>query len=247
MCPDLEQLGKLIPKETIGKVYDDMLSGPAKEVGKLGTDAVKTARLLLAPLQLAAALQDRLEPMVKRIGERVPADRRIEPPAEVVGPALERMRYIDESSPLWTLYEEILTKAMDKEKNASIHPAFAYIISQLSRDEAWILYRLKDRSFEIIDSLDFDKAQNKFFNRAIIKSELPKEELYVPEMIEVMYSHLDSLSLVAWPVEKQTPIFGSPNVQTGVRRESKMMLTEFGRIFVAACIPESGFEQHAKR
>lgn len=247
MSPDLEQLGKLVPKETIGKLYDDMLSGPAKEAGRLGTDVVKAARLLLAPLQLAAALQDRLEPMVKRIADRVPAERRIEPPAEVVGPALERLRYIDESSALWTMYEEILTKAMDKDKNASIHPAFAYIISQLSRDEAWILYRLRGRSFEIIDSLDFDRVQNKFFNRVIIKSELPKEELYVPEMIEVMYSHLDSLSLVTWPVEKQTPIFGLPNVQTGVRRESKMMLTEFGRIFVAACVPEAGFEQHAKK
>lgn len=38
-------LGKLVPKETIGKVYDDVLSGPAKKIGKLGTDAVKTPRL----------------------------------------------------------------------------------------------------------------------------------------------------------------------------------------------------------
>jgi hypothetical protein len=34
-------LGKLVPKETIGKVYDDALSGPAKEIGKLGTDIVR--------------------------------------------------------------------------------------------------------------------------------------------------------------------------------------------------------------
>jgi hypothetical protein len=247
MCPDLEQLGKLIPKEAIGKLYDDMLSGPAKELGKLGTDAVKVVRLLLAPLQIVAAFQDRFEPMVKRIGDRVPEDQRVAPPAEVVGPALEKMRYIDESNALWTMYEEVLTKAIDKNQNASIHPAFTYIISQLSRDEAWILYRLRDRSFSVADGMDYNRNDNKFYNRVIISSELPKDELYVPEMTEVMYSHLESLSLVTWPVEKQTPIFSAPGVQTGVQRESKMMLTEFGRFFVTACIPETGFEQHAKR
>lgn len=247
MSPDFEQLGKLVPKETIGKLYDDMLSGPAKEIGKLGTDAVKAARLLLAPLQVAAAFQQRFENMAKRIAERVPSDRQTSPPPELTGPALEHMRYLEDTSALWTMYEEILTKSVDRDRNAGIHPAFTHIISQLSRDEAWILYRLRERPFAVKDSLDFDRNENKFHNRIIISSELPKDELYVPEMTEVMYSHLESLSLVTWPVEKQTPLFSTPGVQTGIIRESRMMLTEFGRFFVAACIPEAGFEQHAKR
>jgi hypothetical protein len=51
----LGALGKLVPKKTVGKIYDDALSGPLRQIGKLGTDVVKTARLLLAPLQYAAA------------------------------------------------------------------------------------------------------------------------------------------------------------------------------------------------
>jgi hypothetical protein len=54
-----EDLLKLIPKETVDRLYGDAVSGPAKEVGKLGTDAMKTMRLLLAPLQVTSALQDR--------------------------------------------------------------------------------------------------------------------------------------------------------------------------------------------
>ena len=247
MCPDLEQLGKLIPKEAIGKLYDDMLSGPAKEVGKPGTDVVKVARLLLAPLQVAAAFQDRFETMVKRIGERVPEDRRLAAPAEVVGPALENMRYLDESSALWTMYEEVLTKSVDKEQNASIHPSFTHIISQLSRDEAWILYRLKERPFKVSDHRDHNRMLNRFDNRLIEYSELPKDELYQPEKIEMYYSHLDSLSLVTWLVESQEYTQNSAGEQIGLRRHSKMMLTDFGRLFVTACIPEKGFEQYAKR
>ena len=144
MSPALEQIGKLIPQETIGKLYDDLLSDTAKEVGKVGVDIVKTARLILAPLQVTAALQDRFVEMVQRIQGRVPEDKQIEPPAEVVGSVLEHMRYLDESSALWSMYEEVLTKAIDKDENSNIHPSFAHIVSQLSRDEAWILYRLRD-------------------------------------------------------------------------------------------------------
>jgi hypothetical protein len=241
-------LGKFVPKKTIGKLYDDALSGPAKEIGKLGTDVVKTARLLLAPLQYGAAYQERLERACERISKRVPDERRIEAPLEIVGPTLEKLQYVREGSELWDMFEEVLTKSVDSEAQASIHPSFSHIISLLSRDEAWILYRLRDKNFEVVDYLDFDRAENKFKNRVIEKSELPNDELFLPNQMDLFYSHLESLNLVRWPVEKQDPVAavaGGP--QTGLRRYSKIMLTEFGRLFVAACIPEQGFEKHAKR
>jgi hypothetical protein len=241
-------LGKLVPKKTIGKVYDDALSGPAKEIGKLGTDVVKTARLLLAPLQYGAAYQDRLERACERISKRVPEERRIEPPLEIVGPALDRLQYLRENSELWDMFEEVLTKSVDTEAQANIHPAFSHIISSLSRDEAWMLFRLRDNSFAVVDYLDYNRAENKFTNRVIEKSELPNNELFLPDQMDLFYSHLESLNLVAWPVEKQDPVFVVPNgLQTGLRRHSKVMLTEFGKLFVKACIPTEGFERHAKR
>jgi len=42
--------------------------------------------------------------MVERISNKVPASRRMEPPAELVGPTLEKMRYLDEGGPLWTIH-----------------------------------------------------------------------------------------------------------------------------------------------
>src|SRR5262245_51462250 len=107
----LEAMGKLIPKKTVGKIYDHELSGPCKQIGKLGTDTVKTARLLLAPLQYASAYQDRLEKVCKEISKRVPKERLVEAPLEVVGPALEKMRYVREGTELWDMFEEVLTKS----------------------------------------------------------------------------------------------------------------------------------------
>jgi Abortive infection alpha len=239
-------LGDLIPKEVVQQAYKDGVSGAAKEIGKLGKDAVKTLRFLLAPLQIGAALQDRLARMVERISNKVPASQRMEPPAELVGPTLEKMRYLDEGGPLWTMFEEVLTRSIDVEKNTTVHPAFPHIISQLSRDEAWILFRLRQKKvFNVVDTLDYDKTQNRFFNRKVEKSEIPDAELYRPESVELYYSHLESLSLLNWPVEKQDPIV-SQGVQTGLRRYSKMRLTDFGNVFVEACIPENGFEKFSK-
>ena len=108
-----ETLGKLVPKEAINKLYDDALSGPAKEMGKLGTDVIKTAWLLLAPLQYGAAFQDRLEQMCERISKRVPEHRRVEAPLEVVGPTLEKLQFVRDGSELSDMFEELLTKSVD--------------------------------------------------------------------------------------------------------------------------------------
>src|SRR5438309_1344424 len=104
---------KLLPTKVIEKTYDDALSKPAKEFSKIAVDLVRTARLFLAPIQLASAFQDRFERAVRRIRARVPEERYILAPAEVVGPALEQMRYLDEANPLWQMFEELLVSSVD--------------------------------------------------------------------------------------------------------------------------------------
>jgi hypothetical protein len=241
MSNPLQDLGKLVPKETIVKLYDDVVSGPAKEVGKIGTDTLKVVRLILAPLQIGAALQDRFARMVERISSRVPEDRQTAISPELAGPVLEKMTYVIEESELWKMYEEILTKGIDKDQIHSVHPSFGHIISQLSRDEAWIIYLLRDRNFQFIDTMDYDRELIRFFNRKIEQSTIPTAELRMPNQINLYYLHLQALGLVAWPVDRQESI-NSGGVQTGIRRYSTLQLTEFGRLFVQASIPLEGFE-----
>ena len=138
------------------------------------------------------------------------------------------------------MFEELLTQAIDADTTAKVHPSFAHLISQLSRDEAIILYRLRSAEFKVVDTLDYDRAQNKFENRKIEESTLPSEDLQYPHQIELYYSHLESLNLVKWPVEKQDAIVND-GIQTGLRRYSTMHLTEFGQLFVSVCVPEGGF------
>ena len=236
----LQDLGKLVPKEIFTKLYDDAVAGPVKEVGKLGTDAIKVVRLILAPLQIGAAFQDRFERMGERIRTRVPEDNRTEIPPELSGPILEKMRYVAENGELWKMFEEVLTKSIDKDQLHRVHPSFGYTIAQLSRDEAWMLYLLREQSFQVVDTLDLDHASNRFSNRVVEQSTLPIVELHAPARVDLYFSHLESLSLVTWPVERQDPILNG-QTQTGVRRFSTLLLTDFGRLFVEACIPAEGF------
>lgn len=232
---------KLLPVKVVEKLYDEVASPPAKEVGKVAVDLVKTARLFLAPIQLAAAFQDRFERLLERVRDRVPEPRQIQAPAEVVGPAIEHMRYLDDTSPLWQMFEELLTSSVDAESIAAVHPSFAYLISQLSRDEAIILYRLRSVEFKIVDVLDLNAREGRFENRKVEESTIPMSELVLPDQLGLSYSHLYFLSLVEWPVHKQDPILNDQGHQTGIRRYSTMRLTEFGKLFVSACVPDEGF------
>lgn len=238
--PIPEDLDKLLPAKVVEKAYDDIASPSAKELGKAAVDLVKTARLLLAPFQLAAAFQDRFERVVERIRTRVPEEKQKPPPAEVVGPAFRQMQYLDENNPLWLMFEELLTQAIDEDTTAQVHPSFVQLISQLSRDEAVILYRLRSDEFKVVDTLDYDRFQNKFSNRKVEQSTLPTDDLQYPHQMNLYYSHLESLSLVQWPVEKQDPLLIG-GLQVGIRRHSTMRLTEFGQLFVSVCVPQGGF------
>ena len=201
---------------------------------------MKVVRLILAPLQFGAAFQDRFERMIERIRTRVPDDKRTEIPPELSGPVLEKMRFVAEEGELWKMFEEVLTKGIDKDQLHRVHPSFGHIIAQLSRDEAWMLYLLRDQSFQVVDTMDFDRASNRFSNRVVEQNTLPTTELHAQNRIDLYYSHLESLSLVTWPVDRQDPILNN-GVQTSIRRFSTLKLTDFGRLFVEACIPAEGF------
>ena len=215
MSPIPEFIEKILPAKVVERLYSDGVSDSAKEISKLGVDVVKTARLFLAPFQVAAAFQDRFERFVGGLATEIPDERFISVPPEVAGPALNQMKYLDEDNPLWKMFETLLRCSVDKDRVDRVHPSFAHIISQLARDEGVILYHLRSRDFEVVDTMDLNQEENRFVNLVVEQSDVPSDELFLPEQLHVYYSHLESLSLVTWPVKKQDPIRNEQGVQTG--------------------------------
>ncbi|EOX5181796.1 Abi-alpha family protein, partial [Escherichia coli] len=129
-----------------------------------------------------------------------------------------------------------LFKSADQKYVELVHPSFIQIIKQLTRDEALLLLKLDVDSFYQVYTQDLDRQENKFVNRKTESSTIPVDELFSPESMGIYYSHLESLSLVRWPITKQDPIIVQ-GVQVGIRCFSEIHLTDFGKLFVSACIP----------
>lgn len=238
---DIISLGEALNSKVAEKAYDDVLSKPAKQVGEFAEDLLKTARLILVPVQLASAVQDRLDAFIQRAINKVPQERQIIPPLHFLISIYENIKYMDDKNLLYELFEELLARSIDSGRIKETHPSFIYIIPQLTPDEALILLELKNNDFEVVDTMDLDHENRLFVNRKIEKTTIPIDKLSYPDNIYMYYSHLASLSLVEWPVIKSDPIYDDNKRQIGIRRYSKMNLTEFGKFFVNACVPEGGF------
>jgi hypothetical protein len=238
---DIEKFANILGAETVKKIYEDGFSNSVQEAGKMLTDFIKAARLFTLPFQLAASQQDRLSKYFEKVRSSVPEENQIEAPAFISGPIIERLKYLEESNYLTDLYLNLLSRAIDKERINEAHPAFYHIIDQLSPDEAYFLFRLREKVVEVSSHRDFDKGKNLFTNYRIVKTDLPSSEFSFPDHFFMYYSHLESLNLVKWSVLNKEYPTNELKIQIGLIEHGEIYLTDFGELFVKACIPESGF------
>lgn len=240
MTDENDIIKQALDSKLIEKVYDDGFSPTLKEASKIPVDLVKVARLVLAPIQLLGAFQDRLELIVERISQRVDPSKITPVDPYIAGPILQNLKYLSEKSILTECFINLLCRAIDKDRKNEAHPGFIKVIENLSPDEVLLLYILSKRELEIVDTMEYDAGNNRFWNRKEEKSEIPKQELQYPFDFQIYYTHLDALGLVTWPVYKQEPIFEN-DTQTGIRRFSKLALTDYGSFFVKACVPDDDY------
>ncbi|ALF55792.1 hypothetical protein ACX27_27760 [Nostoc piscinale CENA21] len=232
-----EDIAKLLP---LSDIYKDLAQPAAKQVGGALESTAKVARLLLAPIEYLAAQSDRWQRYLTRIAEQVPEERRIEAHPQVAGPVLEGLRYVDENNVIADLFINLLARAIDRDRVSEAHPAFASIISQLSSDEAQIIFWLRKKRFLYRQYAAFNSEQKTFSAKQVIENEFPTNKLIFPENFAVYMDHLHSLNLAGiWQQGNQEPIFeGEAAIQTGVNITSYAQLTSFGSMFAQACVPE---------
>jgi len=237
----LNALAEILDSKLVEKAYDDALSEALAEVGGALTDTAKAARLLTAPIQLAAGYQDRLRRWIDRTVRNIPEENRVPAPARVAGPVFEELRYLDDGDVIAEMYLSLLQKAMDKTALYDAHPAFVKIIGHLSPDEALILHHLGLRSYEEHYKSLLDCQKNRFHSKTITLQEFPVNDLIYPGNFYVYTSHLISLDLIGFPVYKQEPTFeeDSNRVQNGELGYARLHLTTFGEMFVRACEPKA--------
>jgi hypothetical protein len=238
---DLEKLANILGAETIKRIYEDGLSGTVQEIGKMLTDLAKTLRLVTLPFQVGADIQERVTKRLMKVRDSVPEENQIPAPASLTVPIIERIKYLEDENYLIDLYLNLLARAIDKDRVNEAHPAFFHIIEQLSPDEAYFLFRLREKGLSFSSHEDFDYQKRIFSNYKRTKEELVSTEFVFPEHFRMYFAHLESLNLVTWPVINEEYPTNENGVQIGLIKHSILQLTEFGTLFVKACIPEDGF------
>lgn len=233
----LNDLNKVIPGE---KVYDDALSPAMKQIGKSLESVAKTSRFLLAPIEYLATQHDRWERYLKKVAEKIKEENLIEGHPQIVIPTIEGLSLSYENTILSEFFINLLANSIDRTKQDFAHPAFPKIISELSHDEAVILYFLKKKQYKLKQRSDFDEKRNVFINKITLEEEFPIDKLQFPKHIWLYMNHLNSLNLAGtWQIGNQEPIFDEiSKKQTGVFIESERRLNEFGELFVEACVPD---------
>ncbi len=232
-----DELAKKVPIEA---AYNDVASPVAKQVGSALESTAKATRWLIAPIDYLAAQNDRYQNYLQRISEKVPEKNLIEGHPQIVGPALDGLKYLPQEDIITELFINLLSRAIDKERVSEAHPAFTQIINQLSPDEAVVIYYLSKQSYKYLTFAAFNKESNTFSPREIRNNQFPVEYLANPGSYSFYMDHLYSLNLAGiWQQGNQTPIIDTETEkQIGVEINSLAQLTPFGQLFSKACIPE---------
>lgn len=214
---------KAIPPEIAKAAYEDTVSPALKETGKIGEDLVKTVRLVLFPLQYAAALQDRLAKHLRKSIEGVPEERRIAPVESLALSIAEQLRFHDETSVVGNMFVSLLSRAMDRDRVGEAHPAFVQIVSQLAPDEAVLIQQiaaaqpsaymrppkkdvavlLRDEREALINASGMSDDQKRHLQGVAVRP----EELAQPELVYTYIEHLVSLGIVSYTNEPWNDAF----------------------------------------
>lgn len=149
---DLAGAGQIINSEVAKRTYEDALSPTMRELGGLSEDTFKAFRLFTAPIQLMAAYQDRFRAFCERVRNKVPEEQQQEAPAEIGRPVMEAFASTSDDSPLMSMFEELMAKAIDKREVNKLSPSFPEIIRSLSPLEAKLIAALKNKA-QIMDDL----------------------------------------------------------------------------------------------
>ncbi|WCN07605.1 DUF4393 domain-containing protein [Marinomonas mediterranea] len=228
----LDEIGKSIPVE---KIYDDLARKSVMEIGEIATNTVKAARCILAPIDYLAAKQDKLQRHLKRVNEKVPEERQINALPLITGPIIEGLTYVDEESLLSEMFENLLARAIDKDRVDEAHPAFSKIISQLAPDEAIILSHYKSESFDMSLVYIHDKEFGLAIDKKVIENEFPVENLIFPQNYLMYLDHLRNLNLLTIYNDFRHSKEDFPSHHQLCLQKTK--LTDFGQLFTKACMP----------
>ena len=125
-----------IAKEPIRNLTDK----PTKAIGAGFSDIFEL--IFAGPKTLNTYVQHKISQFKQELEkgiENIPNDKRVDPPLNIVGPALEAARFYISEDEIRSLFTNLIVCSMCEDKCDAVHPAFVEIIKQLNPMDARIL------------------------------------------------------------------------------------------------------------
>lgn len=124
----IKQTGELV-KEPVANIVNPSTKTMGQRLGDI-------VDLIFTPVQVAKIYKDNaVEKFKNKLTEKIeaiPENKRVTPPLNVIGPAVEAAKYYVEEPTLREMFANLITRAMSSDTIQLTHPAFVEIIKQLS-------------------------------------------------------------------------------------------------------------------
>lgn len=224
------------------------------------SSVINVVDTLLFPFQAAKLLKDaKIESLKRSLAidiEKIPEEnRKKEVELNIVGPAIESLKYTIQDDELRDLFEKLLVSTLDNRKQ--VFPSFVEIIRQLSPDEAKLLKELKEEisDYPLVDVIfDLKDGKGSYYdvlqNYSLIgKKTCEKKELIPTYLIElqkfglilindrvhlgsdILYTKLEQEALEIGKEKKYFIMNGEYRVN-----RKKFSVTAYGKLFLKACV-----------
>lgn len=114
-----------------------MLNPGANQIGTLFGDllAMATSKIHFSAEKMRLQQTHDLEKFKKSLGEKLnakPAECLVEPRMQVVGPAIENVKYCMDEPQISEMFQNLLANAADERYQSKVHPSFPAMIAQMS-------------------------------------------------------------------------------------------------------------------
>jgi len=252
MDKEIEAIIKSVPKEVWLELYDNSMKGPLTQFGKFGEQLVKTLRLATYPIQYAAHKQDMIDLRFAKAIEAIPEGRRIIPADSLVLEIADKLRYHPSDNLISELYVDLLSASMDSDRVQKAHPAFIYLIGQISFDEALLILLMSENKQSVYvrkvsdwNVVSQEEREGYFGETTIIMTNdeitlkeisLKPESFYYPENFYTYIDHLNDLGLIKYSNEPHSLNRERiKNLKGGDYDFWFLELSRFGELFFECC------------
>lgn len=259
MANEIVDLVKATPN-ILGQVYGDLAQPSVKAVGNALGTVLEFSTSFLLPVKL---LNEKFKlNFTKRLNEykdkleQVPEENRCEVHPQIGTPIIEKLSYTTNEE-IADLFTTLLTNASNIDMVNTAHPSFANMVERMSPDEARLLKYLKGKDDIQYCVFNGDSLEGKGFVTLYDHVTMLDDEVNFsfPQNLSAYLANFVSLGILKdmngqYRIDKT--IYNKirdkyklkelesqlvPNIYKSITvKESYYLITDFGKLFISACI-----------